>query len=390
MLRHEGRIAFADKINRLSKAELWTMGISRVSDITGLDIVGCPTWISCRPLSKTVSLNAGKSLNREMARAGAILEASEFHAGENPQGDTVVASYLDAKDHAVDYRLLPLIRDSILHEEMPIEWELSTEIVSGKNKLIPSGVCWMHPRSKTFIGHFQNSSNGAASGYSIPDAILSGLYEVIERDAWTISEYIESHKVVLNIPESVKVMSEMSNKAGLKLSIFSCTQEDVGIPVFGAAIRGDNAGLYMGHGANRCPVKAMERAALEAFQSRCVYISGARDDLFRRSFLITKQTNPKEIDKAIAKLGKDDSPYPDLELEEIEDHSELSEVVNKVKKSGFNEIYVKHLKTFEFEEVTIPVVKVIVPGMETCKMDGQWTPSPRCQKKKSLYILAQA
>jgi YcaO-like protein with predicted kinase domain len=388
MIRKEARLEFADKINVLNKSELWDMGISRVSEVTGLDVVGCPVWVSCRPLSRTVSLNAGKSLDRMMSRAGAILEASEFCAAEIPKGESMVAPYSEVKDKAVDYRSLPLIHSSILHEDMPIEWEWSTEILSGQNKLVPSGACWMHPRTKTFIGHFQNSSNGNASGYSIVDAIISGLYEVVERDAWTISEHLESHKIVENLPESIKSMEEMAKRSALKLSVFSCTQEDIGIPVFGAVVHGDDAGLYTGHGCNRCPIKAMERAVLEAFQSRCVYIAGARDDLFRRSFLISKNTNPKDIETSLGKLGRDDTEYQ--ELGDVEDSQELIELSRKVKDAGLNDIYVKHLNTFEFKDVTIPVVKVIVPGLETCKMDGQWTPSPRCLKKKSLFTSAQA
>jgi len=38
--------------------------------------------------------------------------------------------------------------------------------------------------------YFQMGSNGLASGASGEDAILSGLYEVLERDAWTLNQFL--------------------------------------------------------------------------------------------------------------------------------------------------------------------------------------------------------
>ena len=388
MVRSEEREIFSDKINSLTKSQLWEMGISRVSDVTGLDVIGSYTYSSVRPLSINISVNSGKSLNPRMARAGAILESAEYYAGECPSGETIESSVSQLGYPKIDCFSLPLISHSIFHQDMVIEWEVATEIVSGSNRLVPSEICWLVPRGNKFIAHFQNSSNGVASGCSIPDAICSGIYEIIERDARTISEYCESNKRVVNIPDSIQELKNKATKSGLRVGLFSCTQEDIGIPVFGCVVYGDEAGVYAGHGCHIDPVKSMERAVLEAYQSRCVFISGSRDDLFRRSFLVARNTSPKKIDDLMNGMPEDLNEY--VSPKEMETSDEMKSISKSVIDAGFKEIYVKHLKTIEVGDNAIPVVKVFVPGMESIRMDGIWSPSPRCLKKKSLYTSGQA
>ena len=87
-------------------------------------------------------------------------------------------------------------------------------------------------RSKYFsIGNFQIGSNGLASGNDLLEAILSGLYEVIERDAVSCHRMRESRngrrlpRVILDtIPwSSVRELLDRLTFAGVRTILYDCT-----------------------------------------------------------------------------------------------------------------------------------------------------------------------
>ena len=87
MTRKELRERTAAAVNSLSRRELLQQfGISRVSELTGLDNAWLPVYTCVRALSETVSIHAGKGLDGPSSRAGAILEGIEFEVAEHPYG----------------------------------------------------------------------------------------------------------------------------------------------------------------------------------------------------------------------------------------------------------------------------------------------------------------
>lgn len=57
-------------------------GITRVGDVTGLDIIGIPVWFAARPNSRGLSVSQGKGLFADQARLSAIMEAIEGAVAE--------------------------------------------------------------------------------------------------------------------------------------------------------------------------------------------------------------------------------------------------------------------------------------------------------------------
>jgi hypothetical protein len=99
MTRTELRESVAQAINALSRKELLEQfGISRVAELTGLDSAWLPVYTCVRALSATVSIHAGKGLERSFSRAGAILEGIEFEVAEHPYGDWTLARAIDLKE----------------------------------------------------------------------------------------------------------------------------------------------------------------------------------------------------------------------------------------------------------------------------------------------------
>ena len=58
------------------------MGITRVANVTGLDSVGIPVVMVCRPNSRSVAVSQGKGIDLASARASGLMEAVELYHAE--------------------------------------------------------------------------------------------------------------------------------------------------------------------------------------------------------------------------------------------------------------------------------------------------------------------
>ena len=71
--------------------------------------------------------------------------------------------------------------------DFPIDWVWGESLISGERKLVPASMVFL--TTVTFRGKFFNdTSSGLSSGATLNDAILQGLLEVIEHDAWNIAQ----------------------------------------------------------------------------------------------------------------------------------------------------------------------------------------------------------
>jgi ribosomal protein S12 methylthiotransferase accessory factor len=375
------------RINALTRKELLEgFAISRVADLTGLDTIGLPVYSCSRILSSTIAIHSGKGLTPEASRAGAILEAIECEVAEHPKGPYRLAasSQLPEEDHLPIEDCFP-IRSSILNEFTQLSWEEVTNIQNGAVTLVPSDLLWLINRLKHQpLMHVQMGSNGLASGGSTEDAILSGLYEIIERDAWTINQFILDNWGIFprrtpldELPERLAQVVEKITAAKVKLHLFDISN-DYQIPVYGALLLDHSAnvaGNFAGYGCHLNAEIAAIRAVTEAAQGRASYISGARDDLFRRQFLIMKRLDQVKLDKMFLEL-EPDTPVTDYRTMSFPDvRTELRYLLRLIKTRGISQVFVKDMGTYL--DGSVHVVRVFSPQCEPFKFD-HWTPSLRC------------
>ncbi len=67
-------------LSRLARA-MPVMGITRIANVTDLDIVGIPVVMVCRPNSRSLSVSQGKGLDLAAAKASGLMESIEsYHA----------------------------------------------------------------------------------------------------------------------------------------------------------------------------------------------------------------------------------------------------------------------------------------------------------------------
>ena len=117
------------------------------------------------------------------------------------------------------------------------------------------------------------SSTGLAAGGTLKDAILQGIYEILEHDAWMIGQANMIKLPLVDIAtsknENLKEKIARIEKLGYKVVVRDYSN-DIGIPVFRAWIVSENdytAYAFNGFGASYDPEIALERAITEAVQS---------------------------------------------------------------------------------------------------------------------------
>jgi ribosomal protein S12 methylthiotransferase accessory factor len=355
-------------ISSLSLDELFErFGITRVGNITGFDTIGVPVYHVTRPAGLVLSQNSGKG---EHARVGAIGEGIEYSVFENPTGDYCMEAF------PRNGWALPLAKGSKWTDETVIPVEEVVHWSTGYDTSFPSDLLWMVHR-KAKLMHFQMTSNGQALGSSFESAFLGGLYEWIERDAMTLALYRwkEHNQAPCRVdfsvaPDNVLALADRIAHAGLKLFLFETTSE-FKVPVYCAFIVDPSGDFFTttGWGCDLQVDKAVEAAILEAIQSRCVYIAGARDDLLQKEYDIAKARDPREqmqymesIPFGVGLVGH----HPEVPM-----WWEIESIMERLGEYAQN-VYYKLIDLGELK-----AVKTIILGLEP-PIHELWKPSERC------------
>ena len=371
------RASCAAHLNTLSADELFEhWKITRVANLTGLDQIGIPVFSVCRPEGQTVSVNAGKALSLELARAGAIAEGAEFHTFENPASlGPKKRIYATSSDLGIDPGLLPWARNANKKEKFEVE--LVSHFDDGWHQM-PSDLFWLCYPDRGGSELFQQTSNGGAVGPSFEDAFLAGIYECVERDAiscWTYrwDQTGQTPPLIdLNcIPEALKAIVAQIQRANLEVIVFYCTI-DIYFPVFWVIILDPYGGLapFAGWGCAIESSEALLRALLEAVQSRAVYISGARDDVLRRNVEFMQN-----MDQVTLRNAYRDTPKVSLFFDRVfpQPPTAYEELHLALRRLGDWRKHVYHLTSYIHHLVA---VKTVILGLEP-PQNPRWTPSGR-------------
>jgi thioglycine synthase len=387
-------------LNSLGAEELWAkFGISRVADISGFDVTGIPIWTSTRPLSLSISINSGKGVNAMMARAGAVAEGIEFYFAENIQpiqrNKTIAQMY-----RWRDFDLIPsdkwhLAKGAVITDRSVFDWDVVAPVqnLDALNRLLPSGAIYLAETDVAHLLRFQTSTNGWATGSTREDAVLQGLYEVVERDSWTLWHYLaEKHgiwppRIALQdfdnpwLQETLARLDEQS----IKPVCFNILT-DTALPTAWTVLYDLSdrpAGIFSGFGTAWTWNHALTRSVLEAVQSRACYIAGARDDLFRRSFLLMKGIDQAKGYVQAMALPADITFDYDTEVN-WSAKEELAKVLLHLAQAGFYDFYVRDCGT-PFTNNSFNVVKVVSPCLEQWRC-AYWQPTKRLHEFVSRYV----
>jgi ribosomal protein S12 methylthiotransferase accessory factor len=270
--------------------------ITRVANITPLDILDVPVWCAFTPLASDLTTHLGKGTTHKAARVSAVMEAVERFSAERPSSETRKASWneLTSFDEKVfDPNLCELPLNTTFSKDKAFDWLLAEDIISGENIYIPTDIA-ISPPQQGILNRVD--TNGLASGNSLLEASIHALTEVIERDAMGQHVFADLYCSQENglLPRcridqrtwplaSAKIAETIKEK-GLELFV-DWLPTDIAIPTF-RAILIDSLFLYrgtfrprsfVGFGTAPDPDLAIQRAITEAIQSRLAVIQGARD-----------------------------------------------------------------------------------------------------------------
>jgi ribosomal protein S12 methylthiotransferase accessory factor len=281
---HRGRQPDETWIN--ISPHLQICGISRVADVTGLDVIGIPVAMAVRPLSQTLSVSQGKGLSLKLAKLSAVMESIEFWYAESVGLPLLYQRTASAAiDLPYDLQELDTETGSLVSSATPMDWYAGTGLLSGSRIPVPaeavrlSSACgqrWRPPG-------IRSSSNGLASGNTHAEALVHALYELIERDSLAMSDsphHAPARQVDLEtVTESYCVgLIQRCRDADVHLTVQRCPSR-FGVPCFAAQVWSEDFPVTSrGAGAHADPGIALARAITEAAQSRLTAITGTRDD----------------------------------------------------------------------------------------------------------------
>lgn len=293
-------------------------GITRVADVTHLDRVGIPVYQAVRPASRNLSVSQGKGTTVEASKASAVMEALElWHAEDLSHLTMRRASVADmARLNPPPLRQLPWRGDGSGLHDLPMDWLAVTSLDGQAAGWLPRSLFELDlvGVERWDLRPFQQTSNGLASGNNHDEALLHGLYELVERHALACVRHHPERKRAVDL-EAVehgdcRDLVRRLHDAGGKLRVFDVTW-DVGIPVIMAAlIFNDLPWTWHGSGCHLSPAVALSRALTEAAQSRLTYIAGVRDDLPNRAWSLASEG-----------YGDFELPPPVCRLEQLTDLS---------------------------------------------------------------------
>jgi YcaO-like protein with predicted kinase domain len=361
---------------------LGLMGITRVGVLTGLDVVGIPVAAAYRPNSRSIAVHQGKGQTLAAAKISAVMEAVECFHAETADLPLRLASATEIARHgqAADVAALPVTGLGDPAGERVL-WTEAQDIAAGRPLWVPFELVsadFTAPAPAGF-GLFRQTTNGLASGGSLPEAMLHGMCEAIERDAvaqWhaaaperqaaccvdpaSVDEASVDGRGV-DRPASRWLLARFA-ASGVAVRLWDVTN-DIGVPVF-MALAADADGVAgvepeFGAGCHPNADVALARALAEAAQARVTRISGARDDFPPGSFHPGARGERHAAAQRLLRMPPRMALRPDRGGASTE--HDLDHALNRLARAGFAQVACVDLSR---PDIGVPVARMIVPGLQ--------------------------
>lgn len=380
------------------------LGVTRVSDITGLDRIGIPVWSSVVPKSDDfLTIYSGKGSRHADARAGALMEAIERQAVLRSRPGTVTASAGELRAHsrlADPEQILTALAEHY-SDTAPYEWIEGFDLLASRPTFVPAasaGYCWTHLEHGS--PHALTTAHGMSAGNCLEEAVAQSLCEWVERDAWTLAELgsywrrralvevsrgrdpgddfdddVDRHPCIdfCGIGEPVEGLLRKFRAAGLH-PVVRDISSDLGIPVVVASVAADEVPgfpqAHLGVGAHPDLRVAAARALTEVAQSRACDIQGVREDLAPpdgdggAKGVVVHTRRVRHVDRR-RWLHRPSSTFRAWHAIERHEHddilSDIELILARLLRAGIQQAVVVD---FSPPDAGIAVVRLLVPGLE--------------------------
>jgi ribosomal protein S12 methylthiotransferase accessory factor len=387
------------------------IGITRLADITDMDILGIPNFSAVLPGTEDyIWVYSGKGSTRLEAKASALMESVERYCSlpSSNQKKMIQGSYKDVSKVSKTLHPSNVVEPMLFEydEEMIMDFLPGYDLINNEQILVPTplGLFRYSPKPPAVNPFAYHHTNGLASGNVLEEAICHSLCEVIERDATSLAElnasalpynalrtmtkFLSDNGVEIDPIDSTEFVDDDSkfpdvdisninfkpasnlvkkfNDAKIPLIIKDITSP-IGIPTFNASsiewISEDYGYLAEGHGTHPDARIALLRAITEVSQTRAANIQGARDDLRKISYGNSNSDEKKTWQFMKSKNSIQFSEIKSYVNDDILDDIKL--ILSRLNSNGLTKAIVVDLTN---PQIMIPVVRTIVPGLETFKI----------------------
>ncbi|MDN4071325.1 TOMM precursor leader peptide-binding protein [Paenibacillus vini] len=245
----------------------------------GLDSVFAMAGVNL-PLGFYDEVTGGRSHSYVESELAGILEGLERYCGVTPRGKRTIVqgSYSQLKDTALDPTVVGLHAEEQYNQpdfpfspydpEAPMEWVWGYSILHSRPVLVPELLAYYSMGEGE--GFVYENSNGCAVGGSLEEAILYGIFEVVERDSFLMTWFAKLHAPRLDYdssgdPELILMIQRLQAVTGYEVRLYNTTMEN-GIPSIWAIAKGSaahNVNLLCSAGAHLDPIRAAKSAIHE-------------------------------------------------------------------------------------------------------------------------------
>jgi ribosomal protein S12 methylthiotransferase accessory factor len=368
------------------------IGITRVGNVTGLDEIGIPVVIAVRPNSRSFSVSQGKGLNLAQARASALMEAIELFHGEDITARTRLASETEISADSCAVASATLCgTGNPLPESAAIRWIEGYDLLRRESCWLPWEVVhtdYTLPTEHSGL-HFLSGTNGIAAGNHLLEALSAAVCELVEHDAvalWHARGLRDRALCRLDTAsvddEDCQALLGKYHAAGVVPRVWDVTS-DVDIATFVCdlpAQEGQFTGLRRFRGAGCHPNRsiALARALTEAAQIRLTYITGNRDDLPASDYQesASERLGAALLD-AVSHNAEPLSFHRVAHFDADDLASDLEWELQQLHSTGIHRVVAVDLTR---PDVGIPVVRVVIPGLEWDCTHPDYTPGARARR----------
>lgn len=367
--------------------EMARFGITRIADVTDLDVIGIPVYQAIRPNARSLSVSQGKGVTHAAAKVSALMEAAELWHAEHHEVPMLRASAADlgarvgsadvgARVDVADLDRLPQRGEGRLAASTSLLWVEGDDLVGGGRVWVPEQLVGMDVTLRPEGGSSQlsGSTTGLASGNTVHEAVLAALLEVIERDAFRLGTHREAwldptrriDPASIDDP-TCRTLVDTIEAAGVAVALVDMTS-DLGVPTVACFLTDRDRNpfrvlpLTLGSGCHPSPAVAASRALTEAAQSRLTVIAGSRDDLTAADYGHKRWSADaaKARDELLAVQGHASlDALPGYASATVD--ADVDATVQRLHAHGIRHAVVVDLT---IARIGMPVVKVVVPGLE--------------------------
>lgn len=350
-----------------------TLGMQSFQDATPLDRIGLPvfTCYRIRP-DRSKTWHTGKGFTAAQAQVSLTMESIERYCSEfrDEEGVRLIrGSYRSLKNEGravLDPETLILPQFSDYRPDDVFHWVSGYDLI-GREEILAPACAVYHPFHRDDKPLINTHTDGIAAGNTMEEAVFHGLMEVIERDAWSIAKFSgdASDAIAIDdLPENQFLLDIVGrfNRADIEIVAKDITS-DIGIPAIAAFSQDlEQPGMLPvdGFGAHLDPKVAMARALTEVATTRALFIqkygfAGLREEGPIHYLRDPEKEDPRFYAHAAKRLRDMEVGYSEDLLEDI------GQVAAVLSSRGFARLIAVDLTR---PEVGVPVVRIIVPGME--------------------------